>query len=124
MAGIKTLVALAFTGSLGMTLVILACALNAYSSWYPFLVILFYVLSPIPLMVARRYPDVSSSSNIGMENAVFLTMGAVVSAFALPIVLSRVPIIQWGACCLTLSGNVVVYEKLEEMARCKKISLR
>lgn len=39
-------------------------------------------------------------------------MGIVVSSFALPIVLARVPVIQWGACYLTLAGNVVVYSTL------------
>lgn len=48
-----------------------------------------------------------------METAIFITMGLVVSSFALPIVLARspagAPTIQWGACYLTLVGNVVVY---------------
>lgn len=112
MAGIKTLVCLAFAGSMGMTLIILACALNTFASWWPFLVVLFYLLSPIPTMIAKRYSDGSGSSNSCMENAIFLTMGIVVSSFALPIVLARVPAIQWGACYLTLTGNVVVYGTL------------
>ncbi|KAL3289171.1 hypothetical protein HHI36_003607 [Cryptolaemus montrouzieri] len=95
-----------------MTLIILACALNTYASWWPFFVVLFYTISPIPTMIARRYSDGSGSSNSCMEMAIFLTMGIVVSSFALPIVLARVPVIQWGACYLTLTGNVVVYGTL------------
>ena len=61
------------------------------SNWYPFTVIIFYLLSPIPSMVARRHSD-DSASNPCRELAYFLTTGIVISAFALPIVLSRAPV--------------------------------
>ncbi|XP_015590714.1 leptin receptor overlapping transcript-like 1 isoform X1 [Cephus cinctus] len=97
-----------------MTFVILGCALPAYHVWWPFFVVLFYILAPIPTLVARRYTDDSgSNSNPCMELAIFVTMGFVVSSFALPIVLARSPeadpVIQWGACHFTLAGNVIVY---------------
>ncbi|XP_065331891.1 leptin receptor gene-related protein [Cloeon dipterum] len=95
-----------------MTLVILGCALPQFSNWFPLLVLIFYCLAPIPTLIGRRYND-SGSNNSCMEMAIFLTMGIVVSAFALPIVLARSPVgaptIEWGACYLVLSGNVVVY---------------
>ncbi|XP_044757508.1 leptin receptor gene-related protein-like [Coccinella septempunctata] len=109
MAGIRTLVCLAFAGSIGMTFVILACALNTYSSWWPFLVVIFYLISPMPTMIAKRFSDGSGFETSCMENALFLTMGIVVSSFALPVVLARSSVIQWGACFLTMSGNVVAY---------------
>jgi len=109
MAGIKALVSLAFAGSIGMTFVILACALPQYKLWWPFFVVLFYVLAPIPTLMARRYTEHQGSSNACMESAIFITMGLLVSSFALPIVLARVLTIAWGACYLTLAGNVVVY---------------
>lgn len=114
MAGLKALVSLAFAGSIGMTFVILGCALPSYQVWWPFFVVLFYILSPIPTLVARRVSDNSgNTSNPSLEFAIFITMGFVVSSFALPIVLARSPennpVIQWGACYLTLAGNVVVY---------------
>lgn len=114
MAGLKALVSLAFAGSIGMTFVILGCALPSYQVWWPFFVVLFYILSPIPTLVARRYSqDLGSGSNAGLELAIFITMGFVVSSFALPIVLARSPeaqpVIQWGACYLTIAGNIVVY---------------
>ncbi|KAF2880909.1 hypothetical protein ILUMI_25267 [Ignelater luminosus] len=96
-----------------MTFVILACALPQYKLWWPFFVVLFYVLAPIPTLMARRYTEHQGSSNACMETAIFITMGLVVSSFALPIVLARAPYsgptIAWGACYLTLAGNVVVY---------------
>jgi len=85
------LVALAFSGSIGMTLVILACALPSYGNWGPFFVTLFYILSPIPSMIARRYQDDMGSSNSCKELALFVTAGIVVSAFGLPLVLAHSP---------------------------------
>ncbi|XP_015175539.1 PREDICTED: leptin receptor gene-related protein [Polistes dominula] len=97
-----------------MTLVILGCALPQYEVWWPFFVVLFYILAPIPTIIARRYSEDSpSSSNPCLELAIFITIGFVVSSFALPIVLARAPdgnpVIQPGACYLTLAGNVIVY---------------
>ncbi|KAG5894698.1 hypothetical protein JTB14_034746 [Gonioctena quinquepunctata] len=109
----KSLVTLAFAGSIGMTFVILACALPQYNAlWWPFFVVLFYVLAPIPTLIARRYSDPSGSSNSCLEAAIFITMGILVSSFGLPIVLARALTIEWGACFLTLAGNVVVYATL------------
>ncbi|XP_030026477.1 leptin receptor gene-related protein isoform X2 [Manduca sexta] len=107
---ISSLVSLAFAGSIGMTFVILACALPQYKLWWPFFVVLFYILCPIPTMVARRVTDGAGGTNTAcMETAIFITMGFLVSSFALPIVLARAAVIQWGACHLTLAGNVIVY---------------
>lgn len=113
MAGMKALVTLAFAGSIGMTLVILACALPGFQSWCPFAVVLFYVLAPLPTIIARRHTEHTGASSSNMELAIFITMGFVVSSFALPLTLARAPakdpVIEWGACYLTLAGNVVVY---------------
>ena len=53
--------------------------------------VIFYLLSPIPTLLAKRHSD-DSSSNPCRELAWFLTTGIVVSAFALPIVLARAPV--------------------------------
>ncbi|PSN47355.1 Leptin receptor overlapping transcript-like 1 [Blattella germanica] len=99
-----------------MTLVILGCALPEYKVWWTFFVVLFYILSPLPTLIARRYVENSGSGgSAAYELAIFITMGFVVSSFALPIVLARSPdppVIKWGACYLTLAGNVVVYATL------------
>lgn len=71
------------------------------------------MLAPVPTLIARRYSEHTGTSSACMEAAIFLTMGIVVSSFALPVVLARSPytepVIKWGACYLTLTGNVVVY---------------
>ncbi|XP_076380326.1 leptin receptor gene-related protein [Megalopta genalis] len=97
-----------------MTLVILGCALPTYKVWWPFFVVLFYVLALVPTTIARRCTYYAGNSNNPcLELAVFITMGFLVSSFALPIVLSRSPAdsptIQPGACYLILVGNIVVY---------------
>lgn len=154
---IYRLVNLAFAGSIGMTLVILACALPQYKYvqetlpiqtvsnvvlfqmififcrlWWPCFVIIFYILSVIPTLLAKRSMQSSLSGTTPcFEFAIFLTMGFVVCSFALPIVLNRADVvilpvdfepeckftiffffsfqIKFGACILTLCGNVVVY---------------
>jgi len=114
MAGLKALVTLAFFGSVGMTLLVVGCAL--YDNWWPFFVVIFYLLSPIPMLLSRRY----SASGMGPSNpcqelAVFLTMGIVVSAFGLPIILARSPggsdkkVIDLAAMWYVLGGNIIVF---------------
>ena len=54
--------------------------------------IIFYILAPIPTVIARRYRDEMSSSSACSELAWFLTTGIIISAFALPILLARAPV--------------------------------
>ena len=71
--------------------ILIVYILRCFSNWYPFTVVVFYFLSPIPSLLARRHSD-DSASNPCRELAYFLTTGIVVSAFALPIVLARAPV--------------------------------
>ncbi|XP_024084389.1 leptin receptor gene-related protein isoform X1 [Cimex lectularius] len=103
------LVALAFAGSIGMTFIILACGLPDYKVWWPLIVVVFYMFAPLPTLLARRYTERTGTTNSSMDLAIFITMAFVVSSFALPVVLARAEAIKWGACYLTLAGNVVVY---------------
>lgn len=117
--------------------------------WWPFFVVLFYILAPVPTIITRCYAnDIENNSNSYLELAIFITTGFVISSFALPIVLARSPVndpvvhlyayfifyyivilyqinnsliqkiiyisimdfqIQWGACYLTLAGNIIMY---------------
>lgn len=103
-----------------------------FSLWWPCFVLIFYILSVIPTLIAKRSMQSSLSGTTPcFEFAIFLTMGFVVCSFALPIVLSRADVvnskqfpifesllienenrqfqIKIGACILTLCGNIVVY---------------
>uniref|UniRef100_A0A3Q1GV37 Leptin receptor gene-related protein n=1 Tax=Acanthochromis polyacanthus TaxID=80966 RepID=A0A3Q1GV37_9TELE len=107
---LQTLVGLSFSGAIGLTFLLLGCALEQYGVYWPMFVLIFYVLSPIPTFISRRLSDDSdSSSNACRELAYFLTTGIVVSAFGLPIVLARINTIQWGACGLVMTGNAVIF---------------
>ncbi|XP_014671350.1 PREDICTED: leptin receptor gene-related protein-like isoform X2 [Priapulus caudatus] len=107
------LIALAFAASVGLTLVVLACALKPFGVWWPLFVLFFFVIAPIPMVIARRYVDEMAVSSVLIEVAMFLTTGIVISAFALPIIMARSPkdnpVIKWGACGLISAGNVVVF---------------
>uniref|UniRef100_A0A8D8MVT6 Leptin receptor gene-related protein n=5 Tax=Culex TaxID=53527 RepID=A0A8D8MVT6_CULPI len=104
---LKVIVMLAMLGSIGMTMIILACALPTYKVWWPFFVVLFYLICPIPTLIAKRNSGDDEESRI--TNSMFATIGIVISSFALPIVLARALVIHWGACYLTLAGNVIAY---------------
>jgi len=114
MAGIKALVGLAFSGSIGLLFLFLACALPQYNLWWPFFVIIFYVLAPIPILISRRFSDdIGGTSSALKEVCYFFTTGIVLSAFALPVVMARAPrddpTIAGGACALVMTGNVVMF---------------
>ncbi|XP_010893143.1 leptin receptor gene-related protein [Esox lucius] len=110
MAGIKALVALSFSGAIGLTFLLLGCGLEEYGVYWPLFVLIFYVLSPIPTFISRRLSDDSdATSNACRELAYFFTTGIVVSAFGLPIIMARTELIQWGACGLVMAGNSVIF---------------
>uniref|UniRef100_A0A9L0JA92 Leptin receptor gene-related protein n=2 Tax=Equus TaxID=9789 RepID=A0A9L0JA92_EQUAS len=106
----KALVALSFSGAIGLTFLMLGCALEDYGVYWPLFVLIFYVISPIPHFIAKRATDDSdAASSACRELAYFFTTGIVVSAFGLPIILARVAVIKWGACGLVLAGNAVIF---------------
>jgi len=116
MAGIKTLVGLAFTGSIGLMFLFLGCALPTYN-WWPFFVVIFYLLAPFPTLITRRYTDGGEGSTL-KDVCAFFTSGIVLSAFALPMVLARAgsaaaeaggATILWGSCALVWVSNIVMF---------------
>ncbi|KAJ8357266.1 hypothetical protein SKAU_G00200600 [Synaphobranchus kaupii] len=110
MAGIKALVGLSFSGAIGLTFLLLGCALEQYGVYWPLFVLMFYIVSPIPHFIAKRLSDdTDAASNACRELAYFFTTGIVVSTFGLPIILARSSVIQWGACGLVMAGNSVIY---------------
>ena len=98
----------------------------------PFTVVIFYLISPIPTLIAKRrgedssgyapfdkllfqckegfHPYFPSRSNPCRELAWFLTTGIVVSAFALPIVLARAPVAVSASFSLTNNMETPPYK--------------
>ncbi|XP_065512239.1 leptin receptor gene-related protein isoform X2 [Caloenas nicobarica] len=108
MAGIKALVALSFSGAIGLTFLMLGCALEYYGVYWPLFVLIFYFICPIPHFIAKRVSDDSdAASSACRELAYFFTTGIVVSAFGFPIILARVEA-AFSLCLveeMTLAGN-------------------
>lgn len=52
-------------------------------------VLMFYALSPVPTLIARRFADSVEMSSVLIEVCVFMTSCIVVSAYGLPLVLAR-----------------------------------
>lgn len=61
------------------------------SNWWPLIVVLFYIFSVIPTFMSRRIAQntYSAGANSCQEVSIFITMGFIISAFALPIVLAH-----------------------------------
>ncbi|XP_060651472.1 leptin receptor gene-related protein, partial [Drosophila nasuta] len=108
---LAALVISALLTCLGMTFLILACAVPTPKIFYPFFVLLFYVLSVLPVLIAKRSTP-GSETNPKTEFALFLSAGMVLSSFALPIVLAHSAVITWTACILTLIANVINYSTI------------
>ncbi|XP_012998514.1 leptin receptor gene-related protein isoform X1 [Cavia porcellus] len=107
---LKALVALSFSGAIGLTFLMLGCALEDYGVYWPLFVLLFHAISPLPYFIAKRVSyDSDAASSACLELAYFFTTGIVVSAFGFPVILARVAVIKWGACGLVLAGNAVIF---------------
>ncbi|KAI9365440.1 vacuolar protein sorting 55 [Zopfochytrium polystomum] len=82
-------------------------------NWLPLLVVLTYVLAPIPNWVAKRVAggsDFFSEENRGvLETGYFVTSFFVVSGFAIPFVLAHASLISVPAMYMSLIGGILIY---------------
>ncbi|KAI9346927.1 vacuolar protein sorting 55 superfamily [Obelidium mucronatum] len=105
------IIALAFSLSVGILLVVLSSAL--FNNWLPLLVVLTYILAPLPNWICKRLAgnsDYYSDDNNGiLETGYFLTSVFVVSGFGLPLTLAHSGLITTMAMYLSLSGGLLIY---------------
>jgi len=70
-------------------------------------VLVFYALSPVPTLIARRFADAVEMSSVLIEICVFITSCIVVSAYGLPLVLARAGEVVCLILCLVYSALVM-----------------
>lgn len=111
----KTIIGLAFILASGILAIILSCALD--NNWLPLLVVLTYILGPIPNSICRRIVRDEEIKGV-LEIGYFATSLFIVSGFGLPVVLNRLAylnndfraeIITNQATILSLSGGFLIY---------------
>ncbi|KAI9483226.1 MAG: vacuolar protein sorting 55 [Benjaminiella poitrasii] len=112
MAGLRTIISLAFVLAIGFLLVILSCAL--YYNWWPLLVVATYILAPLPNALCARCAgedDVMSGYyNSGIIDAGhFITGIFIVTGFCLPFVLAHAEVITVPAMIMSIAGGLLVY---------------
>lgn len=101
---------MSFSFTVGILMVLLACALPQYDNWYPMFVLLTYAFAPVPAMIIKRYGDLDySESTVGKDVATFITSALVCSGYGIPWVLWHGKIIVTGAAWLVVSGNTIIF---------------
>ena len=113
-----SLIVMALTAALGVCLLFIGCALHfpgnaSVINWWGMFVLIFYLLSPIPLAFARRLKgaDYLSPESLALvyEICYFISACVVVSGFGLPAVLARKAVIQAASAGLIAAANLFVF---------------
>lgn len=91
--------------TIGVTFLLLGCILP--NSYWPMLILLFYIFLPIPIIIAstcNRYDDSSTGPS---ELAIFITAILFVSTFGLLIVIYQKGYIKGQGLGFALAGNII-----------------
>jgi len=111
MAGLKTIIALSFVLAIGFLLVILSAAL--YKNYLTLLVVLTYVLAPVPNWLCGRaatHDDFMDGGGTGViDLGRFLTGFFVVMGIALPAMFTHCGYITPAAMVMSIIGGLLIY---------------
>ncbi|RIB06969.1 vacuolar protein sorting 55 [Gigaspora rosea] len=116
MAGLKSIIALAFVLACGFLLVILSGAL--YQTWWTLFVVATYVLAPLPNFIFSKCSGnddyyLSSNTNNGFKDfGQFLTSIFIVTGVCLPVVLAHASVISVPAMFMSIGGGALVYSTI------------
>jgi len=110
-AGLRTIIALSFVLAIGFLLVILSAAL--WKNYLTLLVVLTYVLAPIPNWLCGRatthddFMDGGGASVVDLGR--FLTGGFVAMGIAMPVMFAHCALITHAAMIMSIIGGLLIY---------------
>jgi len=113
MAGLKTIIGLAFVLACGFLLVILSCGL--FENWLPLLVAATYIMAPFPNWIFSRcagnedYMSMSDSPSGWKDFGQFLTGAVIVTGLCLPLIFAHADMITYTAMLKSTIGGVLIY---------------
>jgi hypothetical protein len=112
MAGMITIITLAFMLATAILLVILSCALD--NNWLPLLVVLTYVLAPIPNRIAKAMSqrDYGEIHGGNLEIGYFFTSIFITTGFGIPLVLNHAEVITNHAMIMSIIGGLLIYSTI------------
>ncbi|XP_003387198.1 PREDICTED: leptin receptor gene-related protein-like [Amphimedon queenslandica] len=117
--GFLILIGLALSATIGIILLFVGCALHYESAnegivnWWGLFVLIFYLLAPVPLTLAKlctvRECASEESLKVLYDICYFISACIVVSGFGLPAVMARNMIIEYGAAGIIGGANIFVF---------------
>ncbi|WBW71217.1 vacuolar sorting protein Vps55 [Schizosaccharomyces osmophilus] len=111
MSDLKKIIGLSSVLAIGFMLVILSGAL--YRNWYPLLIVIPFLLAPLPQLLTERYS--SSHDFLQEEDRNLLDFGRFVfgatisTGFALPIVFVNVSLTNIPAAVMSCIGGFIIF---------------
>jgi len=106
------IIILAFSLALGVSLVLVACLV--WMEWWPALVVLAFLLAPLPNSLFSRCGDeYDAQARSWLDVGHFLTGAIIAAGVGIPIILTHVGEINVAQFFLSLAGGLIIYVSFE-----------